>query len=164
MDDAGGVRRRETVGQGRGDRKELPRRQCTPRQNVAERFAAHQLHHEVGLARGRSKLVNGDDRGMVQRRGTAGLALESGEALRIVGYVVRKDLDRYFAAEPCVAGAIHFAHATGPHRTRCISYGPRVEPVESRIWLASILRPPLLLASRLRGFEEGRRVYEEAMF
>jgi hypothetical protein len=46
----------------------------------------------------------------------AGLALEAGSQIFTLGDVFRQDLDGDGAVEQCVAGLVHFSHATGPEQ------------------------------------------------
>ncbi|HEY7698078.1 MAG TPA: hypothetical protein VIE88_06650 [Vicinamibacteria bacterium] len=50
----------------------------------------------------------------IERREKPRLALEPRETLRVLREVLGKDLDRHFAPEPRVFGAIHLPHATAP--------------------------------------------------
>ena len=53
---------------------------------------------------------------MIRRVERLGLALKTGDALRVGDEGVGQDLDRHVAPEFRVAGAIHLAHAAGAER------------------------------------------------
>jgi hypothetical protein len=55
---------------------------------------------------------------MVQRGQNLGFALEPGEALRVLSQLARKHLDRYFAVELRILGAVHFAHSARADRRK----------------------------------------------
>jgi hypothetical protein len=56
--------------------------------------------------------VNRADVGMIQRRGSACLALESRNPNRIFAEPLRENLDRQFASKSLVLRPIHLSHAT----------------------------------------------------
>ena len=58
-------------------------------------------------------LVDGDDVGVVEGRGGAGLLHEAGAAMRVGEAIGGQDLDRDLAAEAGVAGAVDLAHPAG---------------------------------------------------
>ena len=63
------------------------------------------------MARRLAYVVNGADIGMIERRSGARLALETfPRSFRCKG--LRQNFDGYFASQPGVASAIHFAHAS----------------------------------------------------
>ena len=95
----------------------------------AQGLAAHQLHRDVvewggvglGTARTRAHpiltdLVDGDDVGMVERRGGLGLEREAPHALLALDQLGREDLERHVARQVLVAGAVDLAHPAGPQR------------------------------------------------
>ena len=53
---------------------------------------------------------------MRERRDRLRFAFEAGDAFRIGGKEIRKDLDGDVSTEPSIAGAIHFAHSARPER------------------------------------------------
>lgn len=70
---------------------------------------------------------------MVERGQHLRLALEAGEALRIVGEGLRQDLDGDLALQPRVAGAVDLAIPPAPS-IAVISYGPSRIPAVSDMW------------------------------
>ena len=68
-----------------------------------ERFAFHQLHHQVVGA----DIVERADIGVVQRRDEAHLAVES------LAEALRSDFDRDVAAQPRIKGLVDLTHAAG---------------------------------------------------
>ena len=99
----------------RGLRQELPdlgRRQRTPLfDDVRERLAAEQLHHEVDDAVRPPDAIDGDDVGMLELCGGAGFALEALDEILVERQRERKDLDRYFSVELLVAGLEDDGHS-----------------------------------------------------
>ena len=53
---------------------------------------------------------------MVEGGRSPGLLLEPAQAVDVVSYLGRQHLDRDFAIEALVVGAVDLAHATGPER------------------------------------------------
>ena len=82
------------------------------RNTVFERRAFDQLHHERPPVAGLFDSVEMRDVRVVERREHFGFALESREALWIARDVWRKDLERDFALQLRIAGAVHLAHST----------------------------------------------------
>ena len=64
-----------------------------------------------------ARVVNDNDVWMVQRPGGASFLLETAEPIGIGRKRRRENLDRDFAAEAFVLGAIHLAHAAFPERS-----------------------------------------------
>ena len=112
VDDAGGVRAGEPVGQLAGDVEHLPGRQRELGANqVAQRRAVHELHDGEGQPGRLADLVDGDDVGVVEGRGRAGLLGESTEAVRDRGEGLGQELDGDVAAEVEVPRTVDLAHA-----------------------------------------------------
>jgi serine/threonine protein kinase len=90
--------------------------------HLVERAARHELHDEGPDRRARAPgrrildAVDGGDVLMIESGERPGLALESGEPVRILGEDLRQDLERHVAAQPVVARAIHQAHPAGAER------------------------------------------------
>jgi hypothetical protein len=81
-----------------------------------EGLPGHELHHdEVDPVRGLD-LVDGDDVGVVERGGRAGLVYEAGAAGRIREPIRGEDLDRHLAPESGVGGAVDLAHPARAER------------------------------------------------
>ena len=76
-----------------------------------ERLALHVLHHDEVEAVGLGDVVDGDDVGVVERRGRLGLLHETPLALRVGHLVGGEDLDGDEAVEVGVAGLVDDAHA-----------------------------------------------------
>ena len=111
MHDAGGVGLGQPVGHLRGDVQRPARRQARPGQQLAQRLAFDQLHADVGLIAGLAQLVDGDDGGMVQRRGGAGFLFEAAQPIGIVREIGRQQLECDVALQRQVAGPVDLAHA-----------------------------------------------------
>ncbi len=60
-------------------------------------------------------VVNGEDVGVVERRGGAGFQLETAQAIRMICESRREDLDGHRTPEFGVVRPVHFAHASGIH-------------------------------------------------
>jgi len=56
---------------------------------------------------------NGEDVGMIQRGGGAGLLLEAAQAFWVTRKSGRQHLDGHIAPQPRIPGAIHLTHTTG---------------------------------------------------
>jgi hypothetical protein len=78
---------------------------------VLQSGAVEKLHHDERLAVLLTDLVNGADVGMVECGSGPGLAAETFQGLRIVGDVVRKELESDEASELGVFGLVNQAHA-----------------------------------------------------
>ena len=63
-----------------------------------------------------SNIVNDKNVGMIEGTGGAGFLLEALQAARIGGERGGENLDCDLATQARIAGAIHFAHATGTKR------------------------------------------------
>jgi hypothetical protein len=77
---------------------------------VRERLALEELGDRVGHGPVGARVVDRQDRRVVQRRDGSRLALEAAEAVLVVGGRVEEELQRDFAPQAVVAGAIHLAH------------------------------------------------------
>jgi len=113
VDDAGGVSRGQGVGERDREAQRLGGRQRPAPQPLCERLAGHELHDDEVDSLSRLDLVNGDDVGVVEGGGGAGLLDEAGAAVRVGEAIGGQDLDRDLAAEAGVAGAVDLAHAPG---------------------------------------------------
>jgi hypothetical protein len=76
-----------------------------------ERLAGHVLEDEVSPAIDLLEPVDRGNARVVERGEHLGLALETGEAIGVVGEVLRECLDRNVAVEPRVTGQVDHAHA-----------------------------------------------------
>ena len=115
MDDAGRMRRGETVSDTGRDRKK-PAQRNRLSDGVAQRFATDQFHDQPRLAAGRREIMNGDDVAMIQGRRAPGLSLESRQALAVAQQFSRQDFDSHLSPEARVARAIDLPHSAGADR------------------------------------------------
>ena len=77
---------------------------------MAQRPSFEQLHGDKGLTFVLADVVNGADVGMVKRGGGVPFAAEALERLRVLGEVLRQDLQGNQAAEPAVLRLIYHTH------------------------------------------------------
>ena len=112
MNDPCFVRRFQRLGDLPRDRQRLLNRHGAADDPLGERLTGRELHHQELPAAGFFEAVNRGDAGMVQRRQHARFALESCQALGVLGEGLGKDLDRDAPAQPRIRGLIHLTHAT----------------------------------------------------
>jgi len=84
------------------------------RKPFSQRLALHELQHERWDAATLFHAVDRADVGMIERGQHASLAVEPSSTVWVSQKYFGQDLDRDVASEPCVAGAIDLAHASGP--------------------------------------------------
>ena len=108
--DAALVRGRQRVGERHGDLEESRKGETARRDERVEGFALHQLHGEKAAGAVLLDRVDGHDVGVIERGERAGLAFETGQALRVLRHRRREHLDRHVAAELRVGGPVHLAH------------------------------------------------------
>jgi hypothetical protein len=65
-----------------------------------------------------AEIVDRQDVGMVQRARRPRFALETGAAAGRLGSLLIEDLDGDIAAQPQIAGAVHFAHSARAQRRK----------------------------------------------
>ena len=112
MDDAGGVRGGERARHLAADVDRRCRAVCGALDDRAQRPPVDELLHDEELAGRRlADFVDGDDVGVVERRGGARLAQEALDDRRLLGAGVAHHLDRDRPVQPRVEGAEHLAHA-----------------------------------------------------
>ncbi len=112
MDDAGGVRAGEALGQLAGDVEHLAgRERMLGPDQVAQCRAVDELHDGEGQPGRLTDLVDRDDVGVVEGRGRACLLGESTEAVGDRGEGLGQELDGDVAAEVEVPRAVDLAHA-----------------------------------------------------
>ncbi len=116
MDDALLVRGGKRLGHGPADRGNPLRRQPPFRDRPVQRLPLDQLHGQEVDAVGFVDGMDRDDVRVVEGGDGAGLALETGEALRVVGEVRGQHLEGDLAPELRVDGAIDLAHAARAER------------------------------------------------
>ena len=116
VDDAAPVRRIEGVGH-------LSRQRDDPRgrhRAVLDQFthghALEALHDDEGLALVLAEFVDGADVRVLERGGETGLSAEPAQPFARGRGLGMEDLDRDFAPEPGVLGAMHLAHAADPEQ------------------------------------------------
>ena len=111
MHDAVLVRRLERFGNLTGNRQRFVNRDRSLRDAVCQRRAVDELEDEGPLRTDFLRSVDLRDVRMVERRQHLRLALKARDAIGIGGKEIRKNLDGDVAAQPRIAGSIHFAHA-----------------------------------------------------
>jgi myo-inositol-1(or 4)-monophosphatase len=116
VDDARLVRGRERARGADADVQHVGDRHLLAADLLAQRLAVDVLGGDVVDAVGFADVVDGDDVGMVQRRGRAGLALEAADALLVLGEAHRQELERHLAPQTVVLGEINLAHAAGAEK------------------------------------------------
>ena len=107
---------RKTVGDRRRDLQRASRRQRSSLQDFSERLALDELHADEGPRLGLTKVVNRDNRRMVERGRRPGFEFESPHSLGVACAIGRQELERDVTAEPGVMREIHLAHATGSQK------------------------------------------------
>jgi hypothetical protein len=112
VDDLRGVRDRHRLCHLPRDSDDARERQPLRRQ-VTQRRSFDQLHRDVAVGADDPGLVDGDDVGVVERRGQRGFPQQAVERRVILGHHAPDDFQRDFAAEPRIERAIHLAHASG---------------------------------------------------
>ena len=116
MDDPARVRGGHGVRHRHRDAQQLVQAQAMPRDERVEAGAPHVLHHDEVDVAVRLDLVDRDDVRMVQRGGRLRFLEKAAPAAFVVHPVGRQDLDGDLAAQPRIAGAIHFAHPARANR------------------------------------------------
>lgn len=113
MDDAGGVRFGEALGDLDRDVERVVQLQRAACDLLLQRLAVVESHHEEELPVGRLvDLVDRADVGMVQRRRGLRLDHEASLGVLVAREVGRQDLQRDRAPELGVLGPVHDAHAS----------------------------------------------------
>ena len=110
MDDAGCVRAGQGVGDGDRILQNLGRLQAAARDDMVERAAGDELHHDEVGAILAADVVNGDDVGMIQGGGGLGFLDEAQLAVGVGDLVGRQNLDRDKAVQLRIAGLVDDAH------------------------------------------------------
>ena len=112
VDDTFGVRCIERVCDLYGQRQNRLGIHRSPRDAMLQRHAIQKLHGNEGLAMLVVNFVNGADVRMIQRGSSFGFALKAGECLRVVGYIVRQELEGDKADQLHILGFVDHAHPT----------------------------------------------------
>ena len=81
---------------------------------IVERLSGNHLHDDEMGAVDRVDVVDRDDVGMIERRGSASLSNEPGAAVLVGHGLRRQELHCYHAPEPDVGGRIHNPHPALP--------------------------------------------------
>src|SRR5581483_5435315 len=85
--------------------------------HIAQRPSLEELGDDEGRAFVRAEFEDGEEIRMIQHAGGASFLLEAAKTIAVVREGRRKDLDRDFAAEARITGAVNLTHAPGPERT-----------------------------------------------
>ena len=110
MDDPLLVRGLQRLGDLSGDQQCVWNGNGSARDEISERDAVHQLHHDRTSGTGVFQPIDVRDVRMVQRREASSLALEASEAVGVIRGRLRQHFDRHVALEFAVVGAIDFTH------------------------------------------------------
>ena len=116
VDDPGGVRLGEPVGDLAGDVEQTPGRKRAGPQDLPQRLPVDELHRDEDRGVGGPDVVDRDDVVVIQSGGRARLLLEALVPVGIGGKLRRKHLDRDLAPQPRVPRAIDLAHPSGAER------------------------------------------------
>ena len=111
VNDPGGVRRFQRVGDLDRERQEPIDLERAPGDPMLQRHPVEELHDEERAAALLADVVDGADVGVVQRRGGPCLAAESGQRLGITSKVGRQELQRDEALQARILGLVHDTHA-----------------------------------------------------
>ena len=117
MDDAAGVRRRESARHLYGAIEGLARSQRAVTQAGAQCFALEKLGHDVRHIALAPDVVDDQQIGMIKGAGRPCLGLEPPDAVGVSGDGASQRLDRDVASQPRVASAIDLAHAASADQT-----------------------------------------------
>ena len=96
----------------------LPQLERATPQERSQRLSLDELHHHVRLVLEDADVVDGDDAGVVEGGGDAGLPQQAFGGLLVRDPVGGHELHGHPAVEAAVAGAIHLAHAAFPKQFR----------------------------------------------
>ena len=113
MNDPFFVRRGQSMRDLHGVVESLAYRNRPTAQSLAHGLAFKQFGDDVRRAFARADVEHGQNVGMVQGSGGEGLLLETAQPVGVKRKRLRQDLDRHFALETRIAGAIDLAHAAG---------------------------------------------------
>ena len=115
MHDAFVVRRRQPFGDLDAELDGRAQRQRGAVQAGAQALPFEQLRDDVRRPVVAADVVDGEDVGVVERRGGARFQLEAAQAIGVIGEGRGEDLDGHRAPELGVVRPVHFAHAPGVH-------------------------------------------------
>jgi hypothetical protein len=91
-----------------------PLRERSGVEQVAEGLSFEEFADKIRRAVVSADVEDREDVGMIERGGRARLLLEAAHPISVLSEVPGDDFQRDVAREPCVAGAIDLAHASGP--------------------------------------------------
>jgi hypothetical protein len=111
VDDSGGMRFGQSVGDLRRKANDAVDRHRTVGDDVAQRPPVDELHRDVRRAVLLGNVVNRDDVRVVERRGRACLTLEACESTGVAGELRRKHFDGDVTPQLHMARAMYLAHA-----------------------------------------------------
>ena len=98
------------------DTKQMLQRKRAFAQARTQRLAFQIFHDQEADSVLLADIIELADVGVIERRNSAGFALEPLFGVVLVGEMLRKNLDRDRSFKPGVAGAVDFAHAAGTDR------------------------------------------------
>ena len=116
MDDAGTMRRSESIGQLYRTLQRVVQRQPAVRQPLRQRLALDVLHHEHGTPLVPGKFEERAHPRMAQRGKGAGFTVEAIFCIRFVRYATRQELDGDDAVDARVTGLVDLSHAAAADR------------------------------------------------
>ncbi len=108
------VRPRQGVGNLRRDGDCLAKRNGAGHQRLSHRFTTNQFHGDEVRVFHTAELINGDNIRVVKRGGGTGFRLKAGQGFRMRMMPHRNRLNCDFTPQTRVAGAVNFAHTSGP--------------------------------------------------
>ena len=117
MDHAGPVSRIQGFANLQGELEGFADGKSAGRNGIVQSLAGEILHHQARLAATLHHVVDGDDTGMVERRGEPGFAKERGRHGRIVHFGAHH-FDGDLAAQAEITPAVDNAHATSSEPSR----------------------------------------------
>ena len=111
--DAAGVRGGEAAGDLPGQVQRPPEAERAGVERVPQRLPAEELGDQVGHGPLGADVEDGEDVGMIERRGGARLHFESAKAVRVGDELARQHLHRDVASQPRVVALVDLAHPAG---------------------------------------------------
>ena len=113
MNDTDFVRPRKSVGNLCRDGDCLAEWNGTGRKQLTHRLATNQFHGDEVRVVHATKLINGDNVGVIERGRGTGFHLKAGQGFGLRMMMQRNRLNGDFTAQARVPGAINLAHAAG---------------------------------------------------
>jgi len=118
MDHSGPMSRGDAVGDGRRNLERLCHGERPFGDPLLECSTLDQLHRHPGDVIGLTDVENGDDAGVIEGRGGAGLLLEAANPLWILGHRRRQNLDRHVSIETRIPRPIDLTHTPCTQRAQ----------------------------------------------